>query len=310
MEKHSYYSLIYNIAVSNYGKKSILARLVGKYYRWLCADIKDLSVLSELNGQPFYFPFTHKLPFHMKIHPLYDKQLPKLCNYMQETTGGGKINIIDVGANVGDTVINIGLKDAFYLCIEGDANFSKYIEYNLEKYNYSLENVFLSDTDVFTSYNINAHNGTGHLEQSSDSDKNLQLITLDKLLEEKYPQLKIDLLKVDTDGFDFKVIRGAKRTIKKYLPLLFFEWDKFTWTEQGEDPCAIFQMLDELGYSKCIVFDNKGNLIDKVLSADNASLKRYIDNTQEHGPISYYDVLAIPELSIFNAEHLFSLFHE
>lgn len=33
-----------------------------------------------------------------------------------------------------------------------------------------------------------------------------------------------NLIKIDTDGFDFKVLRGAQRTLKEYAPVIFFEW--------------------------------------------------------------------------------------
>ena len=36
---------------------------------------------------------------------------------------------------------------------------------------------------------------------------------------------KVSLIKVDTDGYDFKVLKGAMETIKKFKPLITIEVD-------------------------------------------------------------------------------------
>lgn len=307
MRNNPFYSYLYKIVISSYGKKTILARIVGKLYELLCVIKKDTPISLQLNNQPFCFPFSHKLLLYQKVFPLYDRHLSKLCFYMRDILGG-KINVIDVGANVGDTVVNIGLKDAFYLCIEGDDFYSNYIQYNLKEYDYALETVFLSDVNEETSYRIEAQNGTGHLAKSKDKCACVRLITLDKLLEDKYPLLKIDLLKIDTDGFDYKVIRGSKDMIRRFHPLIFFEWDEGAWGKQNENASDVFPMLNKMGYTKCVLFDNLGNLIDIVLSIDKSSIQSYIGKTREHGPISYYDVLAVPANSFFRADQLFAFF--
>lgn len=301
-------SLVFNLMLYSYKKHNLFARIIHGLCNRIQSDNEtDTPVLSCLNHQVFVSPFSHKLPFYQKEFPLYDRQLSKLCFYMKEKLGKS-LNIIDIGANVGDTVVNIGLKDAFYLCIEGDNSFSKYIKYNLRHYNYVLENVFLSDTDEITSYTINSSNGTGHLVQSHSGDCNIPLLTLDNLFQRKYSQYPVDLLKIDTDGFDFKVIRGAKQLVQKCHPLIFFEWVKSFLEDQGEDPLSIFPFLYNCGYSRLILFDNFGNPIDVVLMDDDKRIRDFINNTSDNGPIYYYDVLAVSDKSVFEAEELFSLF--
>jgi len=39
----------------------------------------------------------------------------------------------------------------------------------------------------------------------------------------KYKVDRIDLIKIDTDGFDFEILKGAKQTIKKYNPYIIVE---------------------------------------------------------------------------------------
>jgi FkbM family methyltransferase len=266
-------------------------------------------VISHTNRQRLMCNLAHQLPFYQKQFPLYDRQLARLCLFLHKRLNR-TINIIDVGANVGDTVLNIGLKDAFYLCIEGNGTYSKYIKSNLRKYNYSLEEVFLNDDDTLCNYNIEASNGTGHLIYAKKQDKGVRLVTLDSLLESKYPEKEIDLLKIDTDGFDFKVIRGAQNCLQKWHPLLFFEWDKVFCKEQGEDPLNIFPILEELDYKECLLFDNFGNVFDKVDTNNTALLKSYIDNTIGDALPYYYDILAIPQNYALSIKQIYNLFFQ
>ena len=117
-------------------------------------------------------------------------------------------------------------------------------------------------------------------------------------------------MKIDTDGFDFKVIRGTLLCLQKQHPLLYFEWDKEFLEEQGEDNLSIFPLLFEFGYTKCILFDNFGNPIGIVGVNDYCNLNNYIENTRGDGLPYYYDVLAVPEMSSFDVKQLYCLFSE
>lgn len=301
-------TILYSLRLHYYPSDGKIAQKVERMYQNMLSKAKGKdAVISHTNGQRLICNFAHQLPFYQKHFPLYDRQLARLCLFLRKQLHR-TINIIDVGANVGDTVLNIGQKDAFYLCIEGNRAYSKYIKSNLRKYNYSLEEVFLNDNDTSYNYDIEASNGTGHLIHAKEQDKGVRLITLDSLLENKYPNKKIDLLKIDTDGFDFKVIRGSRNCLQRWQPLLFFEWDKAFCKEQGEDPLSIFPILDELGYKECILFDNYGNLFDKIDTNNISLLRTSIENTIGEGLPYYYDVLAIPENKGYNAAELISLF--
>lgn len=305
-----FHSLIYNIVLHSTYKKSRIVRIINhEYQRLLATKTTVPPVLTFLNKKPFFCPFSHKLLFYQKQFPLYDRQLPKLCHEVQKQLGRS-ISIIDVGANIGDTVRNIGIKDAFYLCIEGDISYSKYIKHNLKRYNYTIENVFLNDKKSFSAYDFESANGTGHLtlKETCDQGNGINLVSLDELLETKYPNKKFDLLKIDTDGFDFKIIRGAERFLRQCHPLLFFEWDKEYCKEQGEDPLSIFPQLESWGYSECILFDNFGNPFTLVPTNDLKKLGNYIEKTIGEGLPYYYDVLAISKSKDYSTKQLYNLF--
>lgn len=250
---------------------------------------KNPIIRTKINGQEALCPFSHMLAFYQKQYPLYDRQLSKICRLIKETKGS--ISMIDVGANIGDTVLNIGIREAYYLLIEGEKSYVSLINKNLVNYYYSLENTFLTDDTSQCNYSMSNANGTGHLIQSEDG--RTELNTLDILLE-KYQNKKFDIIKIDTDGFDFKVIRGATDFLKYQQPLVFFEWDYNYLFEQNEDAFSIFPLFKELGYYEMIIFDNFGARLCKT-KIDNTKLLSDLIDYSKQSSVCYYDILAIPE---------------
>lgn len=311
MRYNPFLSFIYFLRLHYYTHDGKNARRTNRLYKNLLKKGKgDCVIMSRTNRQRFFCNFAHQLPFYQKRFPLYDRQLSRLCQYMYNELKR-PINIIDVGANVGDTVLNIGLKDAFYLCVEGNESFARLIRYNLKhRYNYSLEKCYLTDNPTEKNYRPETINGTNRLVLSSNNSCEEGVITqtLDQLIGATYKGRIFDLIKIDTDGFDFKVIRGAKQCLEQWRPLLFFEWDKAYCKEQGEDPISIFPILDGLGYSNCILFDNFGNPFDHVQTNDITKLGDHIEKTIGDGHPFYYDVLAVNKEGAFNASKLYKLF--
>lgn len=311
MRYNPFLSFIYFLRLHYYTRDDKNARRTNRIYQNLLKKGKgDCVIMSETNKQRFFCNFAHQLSFYQKQFPLYDRQLSKLCHYMHNELKR-PINIIDVGANVGDTVLNIGLKDAFYLCVEGNESFARLIQYNLKhRYNYSLETCYLTDNPTEKNYRSETTNGTNRLVlyDNNSYDRGVFTQTLDQLIDAKYKDRIFDLIKIDTDGFDFKVIRGAIQSLKQWKPLLFFEWDKAYCKEQGEDALSIFPLLDDLGYSDCILFDNFGNPFDFVQTSDITKLCDYIEKTIGDGLPFYYDVLAVNKEGAFNASQLYKLF--
>lgn len=56
-------------------------------------------------------------------------QLHKIAKYIKDTFGN--LNMIDVGANIGDTVVFTNIKNASYLLIEGKKSYANLISKNI-----------------------------------------------------------------------------------------------------------------------------------------------------------------------------------
>ena len=58
----------------------------------------------------------------------------------------------------------------------------------------------------------------------------------------------LDLIKLDVDGFEGKVIRGALETLRRLQPKIIMEVAP-AWTEmRGDDIKAILKVIEQLGY--------------------------------------------------------------
>ena len=84
----------------------------------------------RLGNFEIILPAEHMLPFYKSKYSRYDKFLPFLAEYFKD----GDL-IIDVGANVGDTVVQIFLVNnkLSFICIEPDSRFFKYLLYNIKR---------------------------------------------------------------------------------------------------------------------------------------------------------------------------------
>ena len=102
---------------------------------------------------------------------------------------------------------------------------------------------------------------------------NIQCRKLDSLNIEN-----IGLIKIDVEGFEIEVIRGAKDTILKNKPVMIIENE----TVHTKDTNELFIIMNELGYDKYIC-----NSIGKLEKIDNFSVEENQKNTIRNLDINY-----------------------
>lgn len=258
------------------------------------------TITYKINEQVADMPFSFSGVLFSAQNPNYDRQLGRICEYVKKKAGR-PINIIDVGANIGDTVLNIGDKEDKYLLVEGEKSYNQYIEKNLKGYNYVLETAFCaeSDDDGKGKAVVKDH-GTAKVvndEQGTD----LVTKTMDRIVDEN--QFAPDVFKIDTDGFDFKVMRGAKKMLTEHKPVIFFEWTLEELEGIGEDPVSIYPYLESMGYDELLLFDNFGNVVCTISSSQIDELKDLIEYTRNE-IIHYYDVCAVHRDSNYSVQDI------
>ena len=248
-------------------------RSVSKFFCSLRKKIlrhSDPIVIYNLNGKDIRIRLSHELPQALKTFPAYSSNLKRLASFIRSKAG--QLKMIDVGANVGDSfcLAGEGDKDQFLL-IEGDEAYFDLLKQNTERYpSVTLVKTFISDQPGDASGSFVSQSGTGKLVSKPGST--IQFQTVDQITAQQKKFGPCNLLKSDVDGYDCRVLRGARQLIASTKPVLFFEHDPVLLKEAGENPVSIFEFLAELGYDRLVFYDFLGGIMGQVDSRDTVLL--------------------------------------
>lgn len=89
-----------------------------------------------------------------------------------------------------------------------------------------------------------AHAGHGGVAKST---RGARARTLDDLVDELGLR-RLDLIKLDVDGFELDVLRGGGRTLERFGPIILFEHSPYCLVEKGYSPDELTDCLLGAGY--------------------------------------------------------------
>lgn len=238
---------------------------------------KKMLVKTKIGLFDIHIPLTHHLPFILKTSPLYSNNLVRIAKLVNEKYSD--LKFIDIGANIGDSVALLrSVTDFPILCIEGDDYYYNILEKNIALFkDVQIKKSYIGEFTSEMNVNPVSKNGTAYLHQEGDINKKTLIKNISSILEEHELFSKSKMLKIDTDGYDNKIIRGSFSYLKESKPVIFFEYDPYFLAQQGEDSLSIFKFLHTIGYKKLLIYENRGEFI---LSADidNVTLLEDITN--------------------------------
>ena len=191
-----------------------------------------------------------------------------------------EIIIFDIGSHYGETIRlfykNFKIKE--FHCFEASPLNFKILFKNVKKFNFKINyklnnlgvgssntNTFINQTEESSSSTINDLNLNSKYLQKKLKILNIKkidkfykripikLITLDKYIFEKR-QKKIDILKIDTEGFELNVIKGLKLN-HKIIKFIYFEHHYDDMIKKNYTFNDINLILKQFGFKK--VFKTK-----------------------------------------------------
>jgi hypothetical protein len=132
--------------------------------------------------------------------------------------------------------------------------------------------------------------GTGQMVLGNGTART-RVLTLDSLVAER-PRFNLThLLKVDVDGYDFRVLRGGTQLIRQAQPIIFFEQDPALLERVGEQPDAVWEWLAETGYTHVFLYDNFGFWLGLFPLAETTTLAQLNAYARQRAGF-YYDAIA------------------
>ena len=169
-----------------------------------------------------------------------EKNLFKIKNYIDPRK---KNTIVDIGANIGSVSLPlaklfhsstiISVEPTYYAFSKLKKNLS--LNPNFKKririYNSFISNKKRKINFIHSSWNFSSNSKKhkvhlGILKQSSNKTQSLSELI-------KKQKRKIDLIKIDVDGYEIDVLRSGKEIINKYKPVIYFEFAPYLYKEFG-----------------------------------------------------------------------------
>ena len=68
---------------------------------------------------------------------------------------------------------------------------------------------------------------------------------------------KVRFIKIDTEGAEFDVLKGAERTLRKSKPVIAFEFGENSYKPYGVNPAEVFEYLQGLGFDVLSILGDK-----------------------------------------------------
>jgi FkbM family methyltransferase len=200
--------------------------------------------------------------------------------------------VVDVGSNIGVSLIEVkrARPDAKVVCFEPADRFADLLERNIAENgieDVTVERLLVGDDDVTRTLFVNTSTASvatpeygGH---DRTGDKRMRMVRLDSFLD---PPTELDMLKIDTDGFDASVVAGAQGILRSRGPVIYCEFAPFLLEEVGGSGPDFLRLLASLGYSTIFPVLSSGHELaapedDHGLLAA-ASRERYIDIVAIH----------------------------
>ncbi len=209
---------------------------------------------------------------------------------------------VDVGANIGDTAAIIrSACPAPIVCIEGDELLGHVLTENIRILgDATVVQVYLSDNleEQYVCIQKEGWNNTLLPVTGEGRGKKIGFMPLDDAIKD-LDLHRVKLLKVDTEGFDGRVLRGSQNVLKIGRPVVVFEYNREILTPLGEDGLSIFSHLKNHGYRSALFWDPRGRFLLATSLNDMAlieDLHNYVDFREKPlGYLPYLDVCMFHE---------------
>lgn len=166
---------------------------------------------------------------------------------------------LDVGANFGYYSVLIAKlvqETGSVLSFEPSSIFRSRLIANIQLNNFKNITTFdigLSDKREILEIYIGSQTATMHWIDGEDGQlspmkEKIDLETLDNVIKERSIS-RIDFIKVDIDGHEYRFLQGAIETIRQFKPVILLEVNNMHYWKAGVDIFDFYELVIKLGYN-------------------------------------------------------------
>ena len=235
-----------------------LKGLVAKVYDVYRSVNRNRTVIATIDGITYELDLNEMIDSAIYYAGCYEPQTTRAIERLCKPG----MTVLDVGANVGCHTLRFakltgpqGKVIAFEPMSWAFAKLQRNVQLN-DFDNIILERIALSNqnednqvVNLRCSWPLSGFDDTqlhpidgGYIMEDMTS-----FITLDDYVK-KQAVGKIDLVKLDVDGHELKVIQGAVETLRLHKPIIIMELGVFTLEEAGDHVTELVSLLLDLGY--------------------------------------------------------------
>lgn len=213
---------------------SVVIRLIGKLGQW------KMVLPFEINM--FLSRLCNKLTY-INLRDTHMKAEPEVAQYFQVEE---EKSFVDIGANIGFYTRMIAQRGNSVLAFEpSPRTYARLCEnvktlQNVEVFNFALgdEN---TDEKSFCVYANSPIDGF----IPDDSEKCIEHVKVKVRTIDSFRLTNVGLIKIDTEGYEYPILKGAMKTLRRDKPRLIIEMHEPLWRNDN----LIVSLLHQLGYA-------------------------------------------------------------
>jgi FkbM family methyltransferase len=207
------------------------------------------------------------LPCARQIPEEYE---PQVLDLLKQTITPGAV-VLDVGANVGVSAMMMarwcgpeGHIHAFEPSPSPKQLLTEHLRMNGLSDRVTVCASALSDAEGTTTFYASGISGKSALSDvnigQSSEQVQVPVTTIDAYCRAK--NIKPSLIKIDVEGFEFNVLKGARNTLKEVRPSILVELHPMNWPALGIDVGWAAEQLRELNY-KATALEKQGDVLSE-----------------------------------------------